>query len=47
VFADAATGFSYGTWAYGEQVTTVLEVLPPLLAAAGIAILLLPVLRIK
>jgi len=45
VFADAAAGFSYGTWQYGPQLATVFEYVPVLLVVAGVAILLLPAVR--
>lgn len=45
VFADAAAGFSYGTWQYGPQFATILEYIPVLLVVAGVAVLLLPALK--
>lgn len=45
VFADAGSAFSYGSWAYGPYVATVLEYLPLLLATTGVVILLTPILR--
>jgi len=44
VFADAGSNFSYSSWTYGAQVATVLEYLPLLLAAAGLAVLLAPII---
>lgn len=45
VFADAAAGFSYGSWQYGPQLATVLEYIPVLLVVVGVAVLLMPVVK--